>query len=98
MAPQRPDLRPEGRWTITVVDENVTRLVWEPPVPRVPDEILESIFYLYPSQQAAEDAEQAGGCGFFLNYPFEHENRNHLYAVTNRHVISSGNWTFRVNN
>lgn len=66
-------------------------------MPRVPDEILESVFYLYPSHIAAEKGEQAGGCGFFMTYPFEHEKRNHLYAVTNRHVIADGNWTFRVN-
>ncbi len=66
-------------------------------MPRIADEHLESVFYLYPDYAAAEAGIQAGGCGFFLNWPFERDTQNHLYAVTNKHLITQGNWTLRVN-
>jgi hypothetical protein len=66
-------------------------------MPRISDELLESVFYLYPSFQAAEAAEHAGGCGFFVLVPFERAPKNHLYMVTNRHVIDRGGLTARIN-
>jgi hypothetical protein len=66
-------------------------------MPRIPDAMLECIFYLYPSHAAAENGEQSGGCGFFMTVPFERAKRNHLYAITNRHVIDGGACTLRIN-
>jgi hypothetical protein len=65
-------------------------------MPRISDTTLESIFYLYPSLSAAERGENFGGCGFLVTYPFDRAKQNHLYAVTNRHVIDSGALTFRL--
>jgi hypothetical protein len=72
-------------------------LTWELSMPRIPDQMLDCVFYLYPSLSAAEAGEQFGGCGFFLTFPFERAKQNHLYAVTNRHVISGGSNTLRIN-
>ena len=66
-------------------------------MPRIPDMILESVFYLYPSYQAAEFGEHAGGCGFFILVPFDGAQKNHLYMVTNRHVLDKGGLTARIN-
>jgi hypothetical protein len=66
-------------------------------MPRIPDDMLESVFYLYPSRQAAELGERVGGSGFFVLVPFEGAETNHLYMVTNKHVIDNGNLTGRVN-
>src|SRR5215469_951530 len=92
------DFRPRGRYAIRSLPSGALGLAWEPPMPRLPDENLEVIFYLYPDTEAAEKAEQAGGCGFFLNWPFARDNQNHLYAVTNRHIIHDGHWTMRITN
>jgi hypothetical protein len=70
----------------------------ESPMPRIPDNTLECVFYLYPSLASAENGERQGGCGFFMTVPFERAERNHLYAITNRHVIENGSCTLRINN
>jgi len=49
---------------------------------------LESVVYLYPSQQAARDGERAGGSGFIVAVQSEvHPESCYLYAVTCRHVV-----------
>lgn len=65
-------------------------------MPRIPDQFLEIVFYLYPSLQAAEAGERFGGCGFFMTVPFERAKQNHLYGITNRHVIDAGSLTLRI--
>ena len=65
-------------------------------MPRIPDQTLESVFYLYPSMASAEAGENFGGCGFLVLFPFERASQNHLYAITNRHVIERGSLTFRI--
>lgn len=65
-------------------------------MPRIPDRMLESVFYLYPSLAAAEAGDKFGGCGFLITVPFERAKQNHLYAVTNRHVIDDGSLTLRI--
>jgi hypothetical protein len=97
MPPEASDFRLRGRWIEKRLRNGLLIPTWEPPMPRIPDTILECIFYLYPSQQAAELGESAGGCGFFLLVPFERAKRNHLIAVTNRHVINHGGCTLRIN-
>ena len=79
--------------------QTVTVNNWEPPTVRLSDETLESVFYLYPSEQSARNGEKAGGSGFFILIPFEREGvkRNHLYMATNRHVIDGGALTARIN-
>lgn len=70
-------------------------------MPRVPDQYLDSVVYLYPSVEAAEAGEDQGACGFTVRvrlkvqwgnyYPYE------VYVVTNRHVIDHGNRCVRAN-
>jgi hypothetical protein len=67
-------------------------------VPRVPDGFLDSSVYLYSSVQAAKGGERSGGCGFLAHVPSEqHQERIHLYAVTNKHVIENGCRVLRLN-
>lgn len=58
-------------------------------MPRIDDRILNSVFYLYPSVEAAEAGDEEGGTGFRVSVASEmHPDRAHLYAVTNAHVVS----------
>ena len=54
-------------------------------VPRIPDEFLECVAYLYPSGWEARAAERAGGTGFLLSVPVTDE-LSVTYLVTNSHV------------
>jgi hypothetical protein len=56
-------------------------------MPRMPDNHLYCVFYLYPSVAAAEVGEAAGGTGFLVGYPSQHEGFVYFYAVTNAHVV-----------
>ncbi len=62
--------------------------VWEKPVPRIKDALLDCVVYLYDSVQAANDGEPFGGSGFIVSVKFE-DNPSRLchYVVTNDHVI-----------
>lgn len=65
--------------------------VWEPEVPRIPANVLNSSIYLYQTIRAARDGRDTGGSGFLLGVPSEYEPgrfHSHLYAVTNRHVAA----------
>jgi hypothetical protein len=63
----------------------------EPTLPRIPDEYLDCVVYLYPSEAAAEDGKQAGGSGFLVGVPTEGLRQNFwiLYAISNKHVIKN---------
>lgn len=65
--------------------------VWEAiRVPRVPDEYLYSVVYLYDTEDHATRGVGSGGCGFLLGTPEDTENiaspPRHLYLVTCAHV------------
>jgi hypothetical protein len=66
-------------------------------MPRIPDNYLESVIYLYASEQGAKEGRNAGGSGFIVGVPSAWPNRAHLYAVTNRHVIETGYSVIRLN-
>jgi hypothetical protein len=55
---------------------------------RIKDELLASVFYLYPSRGDAEAGKPVGGSGFFVGMLSEATGRTHMYAVTNKHNIS----------
>jgi hypothetical protein len=60
----------------------------EPRVPRIFDEFIASVFYLYPSQDAAEQGRSAGGTGFLTSISSTTDPREkYTYAVTNKHLI-----------
>ena len=65
-------------------------------MPRIKDEILDSVFYLYPSIEAAQSGESAGGTGFLIGISSvtQPEAWVHIYAVTNSHVVREGKSPF----
>jgi Trypsin-like peptidase domain len=64
-------------------------------MPRVPDEYLECVVYLYPSIPAAHAGEKVGGTGFMVR--IDQGEHDFYYIVTNKHVIEQGNTTVRFN-
>jgi hypothetical protein len=58
-------------------------------VPRIADEMLQSVFYLYPSTDAAAKGQAAGGTGFIVAYVSDKvPNAYFLFAVSNKHVVA----------
>src|SRR5258708_4045553 len=51
-------------------------------MPKVNQQVIESVFYLYRNRQDAERGEDARGTGFVVLF------EGSLYAVTNRHVVA----------
>jgi hypothetical protein len=68
-------------------------------MPRIDDNFLDSVFYVYPSEYAAMEGEQVGGCGFFATVESKQIPAiTHLYAVTNAHVVrNADNLVLRIN-
>jgi hypothetical protein len=59
-------------------------------MPRIPQELLDCSFYLYPSSEEAKSGGQAGGTGLIVGFPIpEMSERSILYAVSNSHVVHS---------
>jgi hypothetical protein len=63
------------------------------------DYLLDIVFFLYPSEDAAKRGKEAGGSGFLVSvpsatYPSQY---HHIYAVTNWHVACQGSPVIRVN-
>jgi hypothetical protein len=68
-------------------------------MPRIHDQILDCVFYLYPSVESAMAGEAAGGAGFFAAVPSVHPKQIYIYGITNRHVIDEAySPVIRVNN
>ena len=61
-------------------------------MPRIPDGILESVIYVYPSVVDAQNGESTGGTGFLVAVECQRYNGvpATIYAVTNSHVIREG--------
>jgi hypothetical protein len=73
-------------------------------VPRISDEFLDCVIYLYPSGKDADDGSHIGGSGFLVAVPLAENPTNewpdnvwHVYAVTNKHVVESGHTVIRMN-
>lgn len=67
---------------------------------RIPDEVLDSVFYIYPTMSDAKLGNSVGGCGFVVGIQSElFPDRWYTYAVTAAHVIteSKGKAIIRVN-
>lgn len=59
---------------------------------------LDCVIYLYRSEKMAKIGEQAGGSGFLVAMRSdEHDEHEHVYAVTNSHVIEQGYPVVRLN-
>lgn len=76
-------------------------------MPRIPDKVIKSVFYLYRSREDALAGRNPGGTGFVVSYEGTFETGrsldptgigNHYYGVTNWHVAcSNGFSTIRLN-
>src|SRR5438477_3400396 len=68
-------------------------------MPRFNPEFFDQIFYLYPSVEAAQRGEAAGGTGVFVSVPVPNQSdRFVVYACSNKHVVgASGCSVLRVN-
>jgi hypothetical protein len=58
-------------------------------MPDIDDAILDCVFYLYPTASDAADAVHAGGTGFLVSIGFKEYDPYHVYAVSNKHVVSA---------
>ncbi|MBC2775642.1 trypsin-like peptidase domain-containing protein [Rhizobium sp. AQ_MP] len=65
-------------------------------MPRIPNEFLDNVFYLYPDDNYARNSVHFGGTGFFALALLPSGVDGVVYAITNRHVIESGNTTMRL--
>jgi hypothetical protein len=70
-------------------------------MPHIPDCVADCAIYLYVSDRAARDGQDAGGSGFLTHIPSSADpHARHIYAVTNRHLVDGsrdGNfWTIRM--
>jgi hypothetical protein len=93
-------LQDRFRWVSRLSPEGIAYSFVERQVPRIPDEMLECVVYLYPSEAAAEDGEQIGGTGFIIGIPIPYTQPapyHLLCVVTNKHVIDGGSMVVRVN-
>jgi hypothetical protein len=66
-------------------------------VPRINDELLDAVVFLYPSEADAEDGKRIGGSGFLYGVRIEGTKKVALFVVTNKHVINSGAMVVRIN-
>jgi hypothetical protein len=95
-----------GHWVMRQSSRGTPYCVWAFAVPRINDQVLDCVVYLYPDRTRAETGESAGGSGFLvgvalgLGISTPIEPTNDYYAavvVTNKHVVSHGATTVRVN-
>lgn len=62
----------------------------ETQMPRIHDEYLDCVVYIYATEQEANEGSGSGASGFITSMEFDYESvdgRGQLYIVTNRHVI-----------
>lgn len=72
-------------------------------MPRWPDNLIDSVFYLFPNREDAEKGSNLGACGFLVSIPWDHprasESSRHVYAVGNYHAaVRGGDSVIRLNN
>jgi len=67
-------------------------------MPEIEQRLLDSVIYLYPTQEDARAGGVSGGSGFLLSVDLpDHPGMIALYAVTNAHVIGGGATVIRLN-
>lgn len=67
---------------------------------RIPNNLLDCVFYLYKNIGDAKTGVAAGGCGFFVSVGSDRHGATgcgYRYAVTCRHLLDKGFLTIRVN-
>jgi hypothetical protein len=91
-----------GHWVTQCSSRGHPFQVWVFAVPRIRDEFLECVVYLYPDRPAAETGRRAGGSGFIVGIPLGfsdiiQQDWVTTVVVTNSHVINNGNTAIRIN-
>lgn len=88
-----------GRWTTRFSARGHAYRVWEPEMPRIRDEYLNCVLYLYRSRHEAEEGINIGGSAFLVSVRCQHlpHPAGFAYAITNAHVIHAGACVVRVN-
>ncbi len=65
-------------------------------MPRIPDQLLNSVVYLFQDEKHALSGDGAGGTGFLIDY-VDGEGKLSSYVVSNIHVVGNGCTTLRIN-
>lgn len=63
-------------------------------MPRISNNLLQCVVYLYDSEASARAGANSGGTGFLVAK--EHEGKVHVFVVTNHHVAVNGFTTVRI--
>lgn len=70
-------------------------------MPRWQNNLVDSVFYLYPTKKEADEAADSGACGFLVSIPWDHPKASpssrHIYAVSNYHTAVRGDSVIRLN-
>lgn len=66
-----------------------TCLVFKP-LPNIPQQMLNSVVYVYPDLTSARVGERAGGTGFLTGVRTVDPNLHYVYVATNSHVVGQG--------
>lgn len=66
-------------------------------MPRIPNEHLLAVVFIYPSEGAAQEGAPVGASGFVVNVPSGVAPWRIRYVVTNKHVIDNGGHWVRLN-
>lgn len=61
--------------------------LWNPSMPKMPETLIKTVFYIYPTDQDARECTEFGSSGFFFQVPSAIDGFGYTYAVTNSHVI-----------
>ena len=69
---------------------------WEAIMPRITDELLKSVVYLFRDEESALSGKGGGGTGFLIQY-IDDGGFVFWYVVSNLHVVNQGYRTLRVN-
>jgi hypothetical protein len=64
-------------------------------MPRIPDQLLNSVVYLFQDEEHARKGRGAGGTGFVVEYPGG--GQSDWFVVSNVHVVHNGCTTLRIN-
>lgn len=63
-------------------------------MPRIRDEFLDCVIYLYADEDSAQKGVRAGGSGFLVGIQSKLiKEKYHVYAVTNKHVAWTGGYS-----
>lgn len=62
-------------------------------MPKIPEELLDAVFYLYQTEIYAQANTNTGGTGFLVGLPSSVAGYTHIYGVSNWHVAISGGFS-----